>query len=236
MIEENITNEFSNENQEEVKRTPIVPGEIIESGEDFLPGEGTMRVGKDIISTRLGLAEKAGRLIRVISLFGAYYPRKHNTVLGRVVEVTYSGWLLDIDTALSAFLPLEECSQFINRSEMEQFLAVGDVVSAKIFGIKAKGIDVSIKGRGLGKLEGGFIFKVNSSRVPRIIGKEGSMINLIKEKTGCQLTVGQNGWVWIKGEIDSQIKARKAVEFIADKAFISGLTEKMEEWFNNYDN
>jgi len=58
------------------------------------------------------------------------------------------------------------------------------------------------------------------------------MVGLIKEKTGCNITVGQNGWVWIKGnDIDSEIRARKAVEYIADKVFITGLTDKMEDWF-----
>jgi len=120
---------------------------------------------------------------------------------------------------------------------MDQFLAIGDVVSAKIWAIKSRGIDLSLKGRGLGKLEGGFIFKIIPSRVPRIIGREGSMINLIKEKTGCNVTVGQNGWIWIKGpDADSEIKARKAIEFVSDKVYVEGLTQKMEEWFDNNGN
>ena len=58
------------------------------------------------------------------------------------------------------------------------------------------------------------------------------MINLIKEKTGCNITIGQNGWVWVKGQsIDSEILARKAVEFVATQINVLGLTEKMEEWF-----
>jgi len=59
-----------------------------------------------------------------------------------------------------------------------------------------------------------------------------SVINLIKEKTGCQITVGQNGWIWVKGpNTDAEIKARRGIEFIAEKVYIDGLTEKMEEWF-----
>jgi exosome complex component RRP4 len=100
--------------------------------------------------------------------------------------------------------------------------------------VKSKGIDLTIKGRGLGKLEGGFLFRVIPSRVPRVIGREGSMITLIKEKTGCNITIGQNGWVWIKGDsIEKELNARKAIEFVTEKAYVEGLTEKMEEWFNN---
>ena len=58
------------------------------------------------------------------------------------------------------------------------------------------------------------------------------MVSLIKEKTNCSITVGQNGWIWIKGDsLDAEIKARKAIEFVADKVHIGGLTEKMEAWF-----
>ena len=58
------------------------------------------------------------------------------------------------------------------------------------------------------------------------------MIMLIKDKTGCDINVGQNGWIWIRGkDIDSQIRARKAIEFVTDKAYVEGLTDKMEAWF-----
>lgn len=214
------------------KRKIVVPGEIIVSGEDYLPGDGTRRDGGNIISSKFGLAEEAGRVVRIISIFGAFIPRRNNVVIGRISDITHAGWLVDIDSASSGFLPIEESPRFINRNEMDQYLAISDVIAAKIWTVKTKGIDLTMKGKGLGKLEGGFIFRIIPSRVPRVIGREGSMVNLIKERTGCNITVGQNGWIWIKGQsIDSEIKARKAVEFVADKVHVSGLTEKVEAWF-----
>jgi exosome complex component RRP4 len=213
------------------KRKVVVPGEVIVSGEDFLPGEGARRLGNDVVSTRFGLAEEAGRMIKVIAITGAFIPRRNNVVIGRVTDITFHGWLIDIDSAAAGFLPVEEAPHFINKSEMDQFLDIGEVVAAKIWSVKAKGIDLAMRGKGLGKLEGGFIFRVTPNRVPRIIGREGSMINLIKEKTGCDITVGQNGWIWVKGELDAEIRARKAIEAIAEKVHVEGLTEKMEEWF-----
>ena len=214
------------------KRKVVVPGEVIVSGEDFLPGEGARREGNDIVSTRFGLAEEAGRMVKVIAITGAFIPRRNNVVIGRVSDITFHGWVIDIDSAAAAFLPIEESPRYINKSEMDQYLAIGDVISAKIWGVKSRGVDLTLKGKGLGKLEGGFIFRVIPNRVPRIIGREGSMVNLIKEKTGCDITVGQNGWIWVKGpDLDSQIKARNAIEFVAEKVHVEGLTEKMEEWF-----
>lgn len=229
------TEQIEEEALEEVKkRRIIVPGEVIVTGEDYLPSDGTRRVGKDILAERFGLAEEAGRVIRVLPITGAFIPRRGNVILGRVVDITFHGWLVDIDSATSGFLPIEESPRFISKNEMDQFLAIGEVVSAKIMGVKSRGIDLTLKGRGLGKLEGGFTFRVSPNRVPRVIGKEGSMINLIKEKTGCSISVGQNGWIWIKGEnIDSEIKARRAIDFVTEKIHIEGLTEKVEAMLND---
>jgi len=233
-IEGISTDDSNSVNSESPERRPIVPGEIIVSGEDYLPGDGARREGEDIIANRFGIAEISGRVIKVIQISGAFIPRKGNVVIGRVSDITFSGWLADIDYAQNGFLPIDDSPRFINRNEMDQFLAIGDVVAAKIWSVKSKGIDLTLKGRGLGKLESGFIFRIIPSRVPRVIGREGSMITLVKEKTNCQITVGQNGWIWIRGEkTDDQIRARKAIEHIADQVMVSGLTEKMEEWFEN---
>jgi|SRR3989339_1495181 len=225
------------DNKEEIvseksERKVVVPGEVIVVGDDYLPGEGARRDGEKVVSSRFGLAEIVGRVIRVLSLFGTFIPRRGNVIIGRVTDVTFRGWVIDVDAAAAGFLALDECPRFINPDEMDRFLAIGDIVSAKIWNVKTKGCDLTLDGKGLGKLEGGFIFRVIPSRVPRIIGREGSMVGLIKEKTGCQITIGQNGWIWVKGNtIDAEIRARKAIEFVAEKVLVEGLTEKMEAWF-----
>ncbi len=226
------TNSEATEANEPTERKIVVPGEVIATGEDFLPGEGARRENEDVVANRFGLAEISGRVIKVIPLFGAFIPRRGNVVIGRVTDLTMRGWVIDIDSADGAFLSLEEYPKYVNKNEMEQHLKIGDVIVAKIWSIGSRGIDLSMRSRGLGKLYDGFIFRVIPARVPRIIGREGSMINIIKEKTGCNITVGQNGWVWIKGEnSDDEIRARKAIEFVSDKVYLGGLTEKMEEWF-----
>jgi exosome complex component RRP4 len=223
---------IENNSSSDAKRKIVVPGEVIVTGEDFLPGDGTRRVGSNIVASKFGLSEESGRVVKIIQIFGAFVPRRNNVVVGRVFDITHAGWLVDMDSASSGFLPIEESPRFINRNEMDQYLAIGDVISAKIWTVKNKGVDLTLKGKGLGKLEGGFIFRIIPSRVPRVIGREGSMVNLIKERTECNITVGQNGWVWIKGQsVDKEIKARKAVEFVTSKVHVRGLTEKVESWF-----
>src|SRR3989344_126345 len=153
IIMNNETNKAYEASEEDssldTKRKVVVPGEVIVDGEDYLPGDGTRREGTKIVSSKFGLAEEAGRVIRLIPIFGAFIPRRNNVVIGRVTDITHAGWLVDIDSASSGFLPIEESPRFINRNEMDQYLAVGDVIAAKIWTVKNKGIDLTIKGKGL---------------------------------------------------------------------------------------
>tara|TARA_Y100000310_G_C20047819_1_gene519129 strand:+ start:139 stop:396 length:258 start_codon:yes stop_codon:yes gene_type:complete len=82
----------------------------------------------------------------------------------------------------------------------------------------------------LGKLKNGRIIDITPSKVPRVIGKQGSMISMIKEKTNTRITVGQNGKVWVQGEEpENERKAVEAIELIEREAANEGLTEKVEK-------
>ena len=89
-------------------RTAVIPGEIIASGDDYLPGEGTEKRGKNIVALRYGLSEEVNKLVKIIPLSGVYHPRRGNVVIGKVENITFNGWVIDIGTYQSAFLPLSE--------------------------------------------------------------------------------------------------------------------------------
>ena len=218
-----------------MERKIVIPGETIISGEDYLPGEGTEKRGQDIVAIRYGLAEESSSLVKVIALSGIYQPRRGNVVIGKVENITFNGWVVDINSPTGAFLPLAEVPRFVSKDEMSEVLDIGDMLVAKILGVNGRGIDLTIKMRGLGKIEEGMIIKVNSNKVPRIIGKEGSMINIVKNETGCNITVGQNGLIWIKGErIEDELFVKRAIMFITEKSFTSGLTEEVQKWFDKH--
>ena len=80
-------------------------------------------------------------------------------------------------------------------------------------------------------MRGGKIVNITPSKVPRLIGKAGSMISLIKEKTGCNIVIGQNGRVWIKGE--NEDLATQAVLMVNDKSHLDGLTNMVTEFLNS---
>lgn len=213
-------------------RQIIIPGEkIVDSGE-YLPGEGTEKRNGGIYALRFGLAETSDKLVKVIPLSGVYNPRRGNVVIGKVEEITFNGWIMDINAGETGFLSLMEVPRYVNKDGLEEVMDIGDMAVVKVWNINKRGIDLSLKSRGLGKIEEGIIMEVNPHKVPRIIGKEGSMIKLIKENTGCNITVGQNGLIWIKGDkVEDELFAKRAILHVAEKCFVQGLTEEMEKYF-----
>ena len=76
-----------------------VPGETLAVGMDILPGSGTYRDGEKIMANRLGLAMIDGRTIKLIPLSGRYTPKTGDTIICKVIDVSFSGWRLDTNSA-----------------------------------------------------------------------------------------------------------------------------------------
>jgi len=218
------------QNNDKKERKLVIPGETIVSADDHLPGDFTRSENNEIVASRYGLAETSGRVVKVIPISGVFEPRRGNTVIGRVNDINFSGWNIDIGGPYSAFLPLMECPRFIDRDNLAEFAKIGDVLSLKTYGVKKGSIDLTLKSRGLGRLDGGRLIKINPHKVPRVIGKEGSMISLIKNNTNTEITVGQNGYVWIKGDETGEQRAEAAIKLIEQESASEGLTEKVEKF------
>jgi len=212
------------------ERTVVVPGEVVSDDASKLPGDNTYKDNGKIIANRFGVVEDMGKIVKIVPISGVYEPRRGNNVLGIVTDVTFNGWLLDVDCSASGFLSLMDYPRFVNKNDLEEHLRIGDVVYAKIMGVKKKGIDVTMKQRGLVKVEGGILIRVNPQKIPRVIGKEGSMIMAIRNMTGCRIIAGQNGLVSIRGDDkDLELLTVKAIRFVEANALTSGLTERVSE-------
>ena len=213
------------------ERNVVIPGETLAEGMDFLPGDNTFRQDNKIFSKALGLVNVSGRVIKITPLSGPYLPKTGDKIIGRVIDILFSGWRIDTGTAYSAVLNVKDASsRFIKKGEdLSRILDIGDYVVVKITNVTSQNlIDLTMTEPGLRKINGGRIIKINSQKVPRIIGKKGSMITLIKDKTGCEISIGQNGLISIKGSPDGESLAEKAIKMIEEKSHEKGLTNKME--------
>lgn len=214
----------------------VVPGEELATGMDFLPSIGTFREDDKIISSQLGIANITGRVIKVIPLKGRYVPKAGDVVIGKVVNMSFSNWFVDVGYAYEAVLSLKDAtSDYVEKgADLSKFFDFGEFIITKITNVsKSNMIDLTMRGPGLRKVKGGKIIYVDSLKVPRIIGKQGSMISIVKEKTNCRITVGQNGWVWVLGDdLKMEIIATKAIKKIEENAHKSGLTESIKKFLN----
>ena len=211
----------------------VVPGETLAVGMDNFPGQGTYREGENIVASRLGLVQLDGRTIKLIPLSGRYIPKKYDTIICKVTDVTVNGWRLETNSPYQAMLSMKEAtSQFIERgADLTQFYDIGDYIVCSIVNVTSqKLVDVSMKGPGLRKLKGGRMVEVASNKVPRIIGKQGSMISMVKDATGCNISVGQNGLLWIDGTPEGELLAIMAIRKIEEEGHLSGLTDKIKEY------
>ncbi len=215
-------------------KTVVTPGEVLAEGMDFLPSEGAFREEDKIISSRLGLVSAEGRLVKVIPLTGRYIPKKGDQVIGEISDITFGGWRVDIGWAFDANISMKDGSRdYIERgADLSQYFSYGDIVFGKITQVAgSKIIDITMNGINLRKLKGGRIIECSPNKVPRIIGKKGSMITMIKEKTNSNIIVGQNGKIWINApDRKMEIIAVRAIRLIEEKSHLSGLTEEVNKF------
>jgi exosome complex component RRP4 len=213
------------------KREIVLPGEFLGERAGRKIGIGTYLEGERVFAKVLGIPKIEENEISVIPLAGTYIPRVGDRIIGRILSVEISGWMVDINSPYVAFLPLAEgVGEFVDvsRTDISRYFDVDDVIFCSVSKVtKDKTIQVSMKSIGSRKLYGGVLIKINPNKVPRIIGKGGSMINIIKKKTGCEIYTGRNGFIWIKGENKS--KAIEAILTVEKESHIIGLTEKIEK-------
>jgi len=215
----------------------VVPGDVLAEGMDYLPSGGCIRDNDKIVANHLGLVTlENNRFVKVIPLTGKYIPKIGDTVIGQVVDMSFSGWYLNINGPYEAALMVKDVAEFIDKdADLSQFYNFGDLIVAKINRVtRYSNINLTTKGPGLRKVTGGKVISITSTKVPRVIGKQGSMVQMLKEKTNCNIMVGQNGIVWIEGKNpNDELLATEAILKIEQESHIDGLTDKMKEFLES---
>jgi exosome complex component RRP4 len=206
----------------------VIPGDVL-ADEEYHSGRGTFREDNKICSSLVGLVAIRDKKISVIPLQSKYIPRRGDVVIGEITDIRFSMWNLDINSPYSGFLPASDVFGKEKR-ELNKTFDVGDVLFLRVVDVdEVKKVKLGLKGRGLGKFRGGILINITPTKVPRLIGKKGSMINMIKDETHCDVVVGQNGVVWVKGEPSMERVAEKVIKMIEEQAHTSGLTDRVRE-------
>jgi exosome complex component RRP4 len=211
-------------------RKMVLPGEFIVEG-DLKLGDGVFREGNRVYSSVMGLLDLKENYVKVIPLAGRYVPKVNDFVIGEIEDMDFSSWYADIGAAYNATITAKD--YFSERDgfqeDISKAMRIGDTVYTMIREISSRRrVFLSMRERGARKLMGGRIIEVTPAKVPRMIGRKGSMIFMIKKETGCRVLVGQNGRIWIDGTPEMADLVVRIIEKIERDAHTSGLTENIK--------
>ena len=209
-------------------RDRVLPGDLMETKSK--PGKGIFRKDGRVHASVVGHSSDKSGYINVNGIKGRYNPKTGDKIVAVCAETGPSIWRMDIGASFNSTLHHSESGWKVPFGDTARFLSIGDAVWAEIFMVDAAGShQISLKKDDCRKLYSGTIVKINPTNVPRVIGKQGSMITTIREKTQTRIQIGQNGYIWIDGKGDDISLAQKAVEMINEEATSKGLTKKIEK-------
>ena len=209
-------------------REIVVPGDVLSTrGEKG--GDNTYERDGKLYAAILGVKKYSQNGISVMPIGGGYMPSTGDTVIGIINDIAASNWMVDISAPYPAPLHVNEVPWKVEFGDTSKYLNVGDAVLLKILMVdESKKIQVTMNDSGLRKLDGGMIVDVPYCKVSRIIGKSGSMIQMLKNMTDCRIFIGQNGRIWIDGDDENAEVAADAIRYIEENSQKGNLTEKVK--------
>ena len=215
------------------KRELVLPGDVIDDTGAKAGEYAYSREGK-VYAAVMGIKNVSPVGVSVIPLWGQYMPSAGDFVIGIVNDIGPSNWMIDINAPYPAPLHVSEVPWKVEFGDTSRFLNIGNVVLLKILSVdESKKIQVTMNDSGLRKVEGGLLVEIAHSKVSRVIGKSGSMIQMLKAASGCRIFVGQNGRIWIDGDEDRAAVVADAIKMIEEKAQARDLTEKVKVYLES---
>ncbi|MFH1393460.1 MAG: KH domain-containing protein [Candidatus Micrarchaeota archaeon] len=189
----------------------VLPGEKIAEGRIRAPN--TYIDGDSTYAAVIGMLDDKGRYIALENRYG---PSMGDIVVGMVTDVRHAGYEVDLNLPEGGF---------ISTRMMKIKLDYGDFVVCKIREVtETRDVELSEVRR----LPKGKIIAFPAAKVPRLIGRKSSMINMLKEFVGGDIVVGNNGYVWMSEKCDIPLLL-KTIDLIEVQAHTSGLTDRVKE-------
>ena len=193
----------------------VVPGEQLQANGNVTLGSGVYKEQGKVYAKVLGLKSMSHNTLKVIPLQGAYTPRQDDLVVGIVSWVRFSGCFVDLNSAYRGYLQCEE-------GEFER----GDVLMVRVEGVNEVNSVLLTDSR---KLYDGKVVEVSPVKIPRVIGRNGSMLSMLRSLSHCTIFVGRNGRIYIKGQPKSIASVERSLLLIEKEAHTSGLTDRVKQ-------
>ncbi|MEM0090543.1 MAG: exosome complex protein Rrp4 [Nitrososphaerota archaeon] len=202
-------------------REIVLPGQLL-SDDDRRAGKGTYVMDGKVYASTVGAATIRDGKVEVITFSGPYRPTAGDMVIGVVSDIKPIGVEVDLGGHVTALLKVKNIKELTSLD-----LKVGDVVYARVASSGLKGVLLELNEQ-FKKINEGVLLRMTPTKIPRLIGKKGSMINMLKKITGCNIMVGTNGFVIVNGPSPAkEFAAISAIRLIEREAHSQGLTDKV---------
>ncbi len=216
----------------ENKNQFVLPGDTISGS--YEPSENIILDDNRLLSTKVGFCEISDNEVSVNPLTGFYIPKSDDLVIGKIKSHTSMVWEVNINSYHIGILPAFDIfgrDYDPTKNDLSLKFTVGDLVAVRIVsGDTARDPLLTISGENLGKIDSGELVKISPAKIPRLIGKHGSMIQSIESSTGTSITIGQNGLVVVSSdESNGLLKAIEAIQMVEEQAHLADLTDKVKK-------
>jgi len=210
----------------------VLPGDVIVTG-DYRPEQNVILDGNRLMSTAVGFSEIEDNSVTVTPLTGLYTPKTDDLVIGKIVSHNALSWEVDINSYYPGILTAFDIfgkDYSASRDDLSLKLNTCDVILARIANVGSRDPLLTIIGEKLGKIDSGELVKISPTKIPRLIGKHGSMIQTIEASTNATITVGQNGLIVVScDETNGLLKALAAIRMVDEQAHLVNLTDKVKK-------
>jgi len=209
-------------------RAIILPGDVLGDTKGMNAGNNTYVCNGKICSAVLGIKNMNHDAVSVIPIKGKYMPSTGDTVIGYIDDIGSSNWMVDINSPYPAPLHVNEVPWKVEFGDTSKYLKIGDTVVLKVLSVdESRKIQVTMKDAGLRKIEGGRLVVVQPNKISRIVGKSGSMIQILKNMSDCRVLVGNNGRIWIDGDDENMDVVVEAIKIIEAETARGSLTDRI---------
>jgi len=217
-----------------VKKGQVVtPGELVAEGSYEVSGPHSA-AGKRYYAKVLSVVvvEKPGR-IRLVPIKRRYIPAEGDLVIGKIIDVGPTFWLVDINSPYTAILQVSEVFPRPAPAvrDLTEIFRLGDLIAAKVLSFDfAHDPLLTVKESRLGKVERGLLVEVLPTRVSRVIGKKGQVADFLREAFDVELLIGRNGRIVIMGKnADQEAAAAYVIQRLCAQPYVEDPLEEVKK-------
>ncbi|CAI2301570.1 unnamed protein product [Caenorhabditis sp. 36 PRJEB53466] len=199
--------------------TVYLPGDVINepsSSDSSIIGYGINSRGDTKVASQPGVFRADEDKIWLNVHSRRYIPQEGDRVIAIVTSKTGDFFRLDIGTAEYAMINFTNFEGATKRNRPN--LKTGDIIYASVFDTTPRTeaeltcVDDEKRARGMGQLNGGFMFKVALNHCRRLIHPSCKILQTVGKFFKFEITVGMNGRIWINAaSADDIIKIHEVI-------------------------